>query len=65
MIKNPSTATVQRIIKGNNVEESAIQLANSGGVKLGPVPMAENAVEVELPAGDAKVRYYRPKFTFE
>ena len=30
MIKNPSDATVRRIMKENDVVQSAIQLANSG-----------------------------------
>ena len=34
MIKNPSDATVRRIMKENDVAQSAIQLANSG--KNGP-----------------------------
>ena len=33
MIKNPSNATVRRIMKENDVVQSAIQLANSGSVQ--------------------------------
>ena len=37
MIKNPSDATVRRIMKENDVVQSAIQLANSGYTKRGAI----------------------------
>ena len=41
MIKNPSDAAVRRIMKENDVVQSAIQLANSGYTKTtgGGVPI--------------------------
>ena len=33
MIKNPSDAAVRRIMKENDVVQSAIQLANSGSIR--------------------------------
>ena len=66
MIKNPSDATVRRIMKGNDVGKSAIQLANSGYIKISPATdlrvvarLARGRVKISARATEANLNIIR------
>ena len=56
MIRNPSDATVRRIMKENDVVQSAIQLANSGITQMRPVRVYDKKVTLSGKVAHAAVR---------